>query len=117
MSLQCPVDSGPADAEDVTDLADGEVLLVVEPAGGLDMIRRQPGWAAAVPASGPGCGETGVGPLPDQLPFELGQRREDTEYQPAARGVGVDRLCQRSEPDGFAARLEIFVRGSQPRLG
>ena len=41
----------------------------------------------------------GVSALPDQLPLELGQRREDVEHELAARGGGVDVLGQASEPD------------------
>ena len=38
-------------------------------------------------------------PIPDDLPLELGQRTEQVEHQPPARGGRVDRLPQRAEPD------------------
>ena len=40
-----------ADAEDVADLADGELLLVVQPSGGLDLVVGQLGRAATTPAT------------------------------------------------------------------
>ena len=36
--------------------------------------------------------EPGQGAFADQIPFELGQRREDAEHEAASRGGGVD-LC------------------------
>jgi hypothetical protein len=38
-----PVNRGTADPEDVADLIDGELLLVIQPAGSPDLVRRQPG--------------------------------------------------------------------------
>jgi hypothetical protein len=42
-----------------------------------------------------------MGPLPDQVPLELGQRPEDVEDQLAARGRRVDLLGQRAKADPY----------------
>ena len=62
-----------------------------------------PGRAAAMPATSP-C-QTYVRAFLDQFPFELGQRPEQVEHQPATRRGGVDGLGQRPEPD--AAGLQM----------
>ena len=47
---------------------------------------RQRELPAALASAGP-CGlEPGHGAFADQLPLELGQRREDAEHEPAGRG-------------------------------
>ena len=55
---------------------------------------RQRELPAALASAGP-CGlEPGHGAFADQLPLELGQRREDAEHEPAGRGSNTRR------PDG-----------------
>lgn len=84
MASDGPVDSGAADAEDITDLRDGHVLLLVEPTRGPHLVRGEPGRAASGPSAGAGGGETGVGAFLDEVPFELRQCGEDVEDEPAA---------------------------------
>ena len=51
---------------------------------------RQRERPAAVAAARPRGGEPGQGAFAGQLPLELGQRREDAEYEAAGGGGGVD---------------------------
>ena len=59
---------------------------------------RQRELPLAVATVGP-CGlEPGHGAFPDQLPLDLGQRREDAEHEPAGRGSNtVQDLSARGE--------------------
>jgi hypothetical protein len=54
---------------------------------------------AGRPDPGPGGGQSGAGPLPNKVAFELGQGGEDVEDELAAGGGGVDRLLEAAEPD------------------
>jgi hypothetical protein len=47
----------------------------------------------------------------DQVAFELGQGREDVEYELAAEGGGVDRLLETAKPIPRSAGN----RGGRPR--
>src|SRR4051794_13648307 len=62
------------------------LLLVVELAG-----------PATLPPAGPRRGETREGPLPDDVPLELGQGPEDVEDELPARGRRIDGLLQAQE--------------------
>ena len=53
-----------------------------------------PSWAA-----GSSGGQPGAGAFPDEVAFELGQGREDVEYELAARGGCVYCLLEAPEPD------------------
>jgi hypothetical protein len=55
--------------------------------------------SAALAAAGPGGGQPGAGAFADEIAFELGQGGEDMEDELAARGGGVDRLLQATEPN------------------
>ncbi len=50
-------------------------------------------------AAGSSGGEAGVGAFLDEVPFELRQRGEDVEHEPATGRGGVDGLLQGPEPD------------------
>ena len=65
-------------------------------------MRGKPGQQRRCLAVLPGRGAGQREPLHDESPDELGQGREDVEDQPAARGGGVQRLVQGSEPGAAA---------------
>ena len=53
--------------------------------------------------------ESSQGAFPDQLPFELGQRREDAEHEAAGSGGGVDlRALTGEHPQAHAAGGEVL---------
>jgi hypothetical protein len=54
----------------------------------------------------PGAVESRTDPLPDQLPLELRDGRQNVKEQPAGRCGGVDRLVEHDEID--AERLELL---------
>ncbi len=62
-------------------------------------LRRQFARPPSPPAAGPCRGQAGHGPLPDEVPLELGQRPEDVEHERAAGGGGVDPLGKRAEAE------------------
>jgi hypothetical protein len=62
------------------------LLLVVEVAG-----------PAALPPAGPRRGEAREGPLPDEVPLELGEGAEDVEDERPAAGRRVDGQLQALE--------------------
>ena len=96
LPVQRPVDRGPADAEDVADLADGELLLVVQPSGGLDLVAGQPGRAAPTSATSPGRCQTRVGAFLGQFPFDYLDRSGSARVASGAADEG--------QPGGFAER-------------
>ena len=55
--------------------------------------------SATLTAEGPGRGQPGAGPFADVVAFELGQGGKDMEDELAARGGGIDRFLEASEPD------------------
>jgi hypothetical protein len=55
-------------------------------------------------AAGAGGVQSLAGAFDDQLADELGERGEDMEHQPAARGGGVQGLVQALKPDPAAAQ-------------
>ena len=57
-------------------------------------------------ATGPGSGQPGNGPLPDQVAFELGQGSEDVEDELAARRGDVDRLLETPKSDAAVSQPE-----------
>ena len=60
-------------------------------------------------AAGPGGLEPGHGAFTDQLPLELGQRREDAEHEAAGRGGGVDlRALAGEHPQAHAAGGQVL---------
>jgi hypothetical protein len=69
-------------------------------------------WLAATVAAARPCGvEAVLGALDDQLAFELGDRGQDVEEQPADRGGGVDALLQDPQPD--LALLQLDGQGGE----
>ncbi len=56
----------------------------------LTWVFRQRELPAALPPASPRGLEPGHGAFTDQLPLELGQRREDAQHETAGRGRGVD---------------------------
>ena len=46
-----------------------------------------------------GCGDLVAHPLPDHLPFELGEGQQDVQRQPSHAGRGVELLRDRDERD------------------
>ena len=53
--------------------------------------------------------EPGQGAFADQLPLELGQRREDAEHEAAGRGGGVDlRALAGEHPQAHAAGRQVL---------
>ena len=53
--------------------------------------------------------EAGQGAFPDQLPLELGQRREDAEHEAAGRGRGVDlRTLAGEHPQAHPAGRQVL---------
>ena len=100
MFLEIPIERRPRDAERLADGGDVGLPAVVERAGqrqllGIGQLLRPPAESPPRPRRG----EPGVGPLPDQVALELGQRPEDVEDELAARGGGVDLLGQALEAD------------------
>ena len=64
-----------------------------------------PPFAAARPRGG----EPGQGAFAGQLPLELGQRREDAEYEAAGGGGGVDlRVLPGEHPQAHAAGRQVL---------
>ena len=61
--------------------------------------------SAEPPALGLRPPEPGDDAIADQVPLELGDRRQDVEQQPAARGRRVNRLVEHDQVD--AEGLEI----------
>src|SRR5260370_91775 len=56
-------------------------------------------WSPAVSAARAGGREPRHGPLVDEVALKLGERREDSEYEPAGRRGGVHVAGQHLEPD------------------
>ena len=53
--------------------------------------------------------EPGQGAFSDQLPLELGQRREDAEHEAAGRGGGIDlRALAGEPPQAHAAGRQVL---------
>ena len=53
--------------------------------------------------------QPGPGAFADQLPLELGQRREDTEHEAAGRGGGVDlRALPGEHPQAHASGRQVL---------
>ena len=64
---------------------------------------------AALPSASPRGLEPGHSAFADQLPLELGQRREDAEHEAAARGRGVDlRALAGEHPQAHAAGRQVL---------
>ena len=104
-SLQVPVQSGSADADDFGDVGELHAVLphplcLCEFRGG--HLRRP----AAGTSTRPGGGETDLSPFADQIAFEFCQCSEDGEDGFPAGGGGIDRFGQRFEAD--SAGGEIF---------
>lgn len=116
---QNAVDRGTADAEHITDLRDGHVLLVVHAPGGLDLVGGQDRRAPTQTATGSRGRQAGLRTIPDQVALELRQRGEQVDHQPAAGGGGVDVLGQGPEPHPFVLELghrveQMTDRTAQP---
>ena len=70
---------------------------------------RQRERSAAVASARPRGRESGQGAFADQLPLELGQRREDAEYEAAGGGGGVDlRALPGEHPQAHAAGRQVL---------
>ena len=70
---------------------------------------RQRELPAAEASARPRGREPGQGAFADQLPLELGQRREDTEHEAAGRGGGVDlRALPGEHPQAHAAGRQVL---------
>lgn len=104
-------------AEDVTDLRHGHVLLFVEAPRSADLVRRETRRTTTSAPSSTGRREAGVRALADQVPFKLGQCGEDMEHEPTAGRGGVDGLLQRPEtaPSPSAWSWPIGCRIERPR--
>ena len=70
---------------------------------------RQRELPAAIPSASPSGLEPRHGALADQLPLELGQRREDAEHEAASGGRGVDlRALTGEHPQAHAAARQVL---------
>src|SRR5204862_47144 len=67
------------DAEHRANLGDRHRVLVVEPDGQVALVLAECGRPATLLAASAGCGETGLGPLADQVALELRQCPEQVE--------------------------------------
>ena len=76
------------------DVGDGVGLVVVERLGDLRLAQVKRPRSSAEPSSCSCSQQAGLGALPDQVAFELGECAEDVEDQLAAAGGGVDLLLQ-----------------------
>ena len=56
-------------------------------------------WPASGAAAGAGCLQAGVSALANEVALKLSEGREHIEYEPVARGAGVDVLLQGFELD------------------
>src|SRR4051812_19060264 len=99
------------------------------PADVLDRVRRVPGKQGGVPfflvvevmgppplsPAGSGRDEASEGPLPDEVPLELGQGPEDVEDELPAAGRRVDGLLQAPEPHAAMAQVGDLSRDRPER--
>ena len=67
--------------------------------------------AAVFPPPVAGCLEAGLGALPDERAFELGEGAENVEDEPSAARIGVDGLLEALEADAPGA--EVLGPGDQ----
>ncbi len=96
---QVSIQRAPGEPEQLADVGHGVLLAVVKLEEQLLLGRTELLAATTVSAAGSGGLKAGHGALSNQAALELSQRSEDLEYQPAARGRGVNRLLQAPEPN------------------
>src|SRR6266496_1855002 len=87
------------DADNVADLLDGVVGVALEGQGGLALLLIDTLGASAFATSGTRRPQTCIRSLADQVALTLGQRCEDLEDQPPARGRRVQLLLQAPKAD------------------
>ena len=89
------------DAQASCDLDHGDLPILQHGLGRGQVLGFEGRGPATGAATCPGRLQAGEGTLADHAALELGQGREQVEYQSAARGGGIDRLSQRAQADAL----------------
>jgi hypothetical protein len=113
--LDIPVVRRPGNPQGLADLSHGHLLGLRQGAQLTDLAGRQGLGPAKQPVTDSRSLQPGMGPLPDEIPFKLGQRPEDMEDKLPATGRRVDLLLQ--GPEANAPLLELSDGLDQMRQG
>ena len=104
-----PVERHGGDPEFAAERGHGGVAVRHRGLGQSHLGFRQRERPATLASARPRGREAGQGAFTDQLPLELGQRREDAEYEAAGRRGGVDlRALPGEHPQAHAAGRQIL---------
>src|SRR4051794_32044051 len=116
---EIPIERRLRDPQRPADVLDGVRRVAVERHGVPLLLVIEVAGPAALPPACPGSGEAGEGPLPDDVPLELGQGAEDVEDELAAARRRVDGLLQAPEAHAAMAQVgdcldEVLEAASEP---
>src|SRR4051812_11859092 len=100
-----PIIGCPGNPQGLTDLSDGVSVILSQRLQLLDLLGGQCLGSAEQPAPCSSGSQAGVGALPDEIPFELGEGSEDMKDEFPAACSGVDLFLQR--PEANAALLQV----------